>query len=153
MYFRGIPPGGGSAIRAQWFNEVKKAAANHPKASPLPAMAQDPEARTVEAIRTKLRAGKKLAPAELDFLREHAPELYSKAVRVAGERDAYEASLRASRSTAEAEAKKNRMMARLAALTKRCDPEEAQMLVSAIHDVNRSYRRSDEYKKLEDGEK
>ena len=153
MYFRGIPPGGGSAIRNQWYNEVKKAAAKYQKPSPLPVMAQDPESRTVEAIRTKLKSGKKLAPAELDFLREHSPELYAKAVRVAQERDAYEASLRASRSKAEAEAKQNRMLGRVVELVKRCDPEEAEMLVSAFHDVNRSYRRSDEYKKLEDDEK
>ena len=153
LYFRGIPPGGGSFIRNQWTREVKKASEKHQKASPLPVAAQDPEARTVEAIRTKLKAGKKLAPAELDFLREHAPELYAKAVRVAQERDAYESSLRASKSVAEAELKQNRMLARVAGIAKHCDPEEAEMLVNAVRETNRSYRRSDEYRKLEDDEK
>ena len=150
VYFRGIPPGGGSAIRSQWAQEVKKAMAKYQKASPLVQTGVDPEARTIEAIRTKLRTGKKLAAAELDFLREHAPELYKKAVRVAQERDAYEASLRASKSTAEVDAKQNRMLTRVASIVKSLDPEEAEMLVNAVQDVNRSFRRSDEYKKLKD---
>jgi hypothetical protein len=131
---------------------VKKATAKFQKASPLPQIGQDPEARTVEAIRSKLKAGKKLSPAELDFLREHSPELYAKAVRVAQERDAYEASLRASKSKAEVEAKQNRMLARVAGMMKHCDPEEREMLVNAVQDVNRSFRCSDEYKKLKDDE-
>ena len=151
LYFRGIPPGGGT-IQSLWAHEVKKAAAKYRKVSPLPAVGQDPEARTIEAIRSKLKSGKKLSPAELDFLRKRAPELYAKAVRVAQERDAYEASLRASRSKAEAEGKQNRMLARVANLIKHCDPEEAEMLVNAVKEVNLDYKRSDEYARLKEDE-
>ena len=69
---------------------------------------------------------------------------------MAQERDAYEASLRASKSTAEVDAKQNRMLTRVASIVKSLDPEEAEMLVNAVQDVNRSFRRSDEYKKLKD---
>lgn len=149
MYFRGISSGVGS-IQSLWFQQVKKASAKYQKASPLPSTGQDPESRTVEAIRTKLRTGKKLSPAELDFLREHAPDLYAKAVRVAQDRDAYEQSLRQSRTKEEVTQKQNRKMAQMASLLKNCDPEEAEMFVNAIQDVNRKYKHSDEYEKLKD---
>jgi len=149
LYFRGISSGAGS-IQSLWYQQVKKASAKHQKASPLPSTGQDLESRAVEAIRTKLRAGKKLSPAELDFLREHAPELYSKAVRVAQERDTYEQSLRRSRTKEEVTVKQNRKMAQVATYIKSCDPEEAEMLVNAIQDANRNYKRSDEYAKLRD---
>jgi len=151
VYFRGIPPGG-VGIRSLWHNEVEKAVKRQ-KASPPPAVAQEQEARAVEAIRIKLRAGKKLSPAEFDFLRERAPELYSKAVRVARERDAYEKSLRRSKSKAEAKVIENQMLARLAHLNRHSDPEEAEMLLSAVQDANREHKRSREYALLGDDEK
>ena len=49
---------------------------------------QDPDSASVEAIRAKLKVGKKLSPAELKYLREHDPELYAKAVRVALDQEA-----------------------------------------------------------------
>lgn len=149
LYFRGI--GAGSVfIQSQWYQQVKKASEKYQKASPIPSTGSDPESRTIEAIRTKLRTGRKLSTAELDFLREHSPELYAKAVKVAQERDTYEKSLRQSQSKEEVDEKQSRKMAQLASTLKQRDPEEAQMIVSAIQDVNQKYKGSDEYAKLKD---
>jgi hypothetical protein len=152
MYFRGIGPGA-SAIQAQWLQQVKKASQKYRKVSPVPTVEQNPEFAAVEVLRMKLRAGKRLSPSELDFLRECAPDLYAKAIRVAQQRDAYEKSLRQSQSKAEADQKQNQQAALLAGTLKNCDPEEAEMLMSAIHDASRRYRNSDAYEKLEDKEK
>jgi hypothetical protein len=150
LYFRGI---GSGYIQSLWFQQVKKASEKYQKASPLPNVERDPEARTVEAIRTKLLAGKKLSSVELDYLREHAPELYEKAIRVAQDRDAYETSLRQSKSQEEVDRKQNQKMIQMVNAMKHCDPEEAQMLMNAIQDANRKYKHSDEYSKLMDEEK
>jgi len=149
VYFRGIGPGA-SMIQAQWMQHVKKASQKYQKPSPLPKVESDPASGVVEALRTKLRAGKKLSQAEMDFLKEHAPELYAKAVRVARQREDYERSLRQSQSKREADQKQKQQAILTAEQLKHCDPEEAEMLVNAIRDAERKYKNSDEYSRLKD---
>jgi hypothetical protein len=149
VYFKGISPGLG-AIQAQWYQQVKKASQKYQKTSPVPGVERDPVSSAVELIRMKLRAGQKLSPAELDLLRERAPDLYAKAVRVAQQRDTYEKSLRQSQSKKEADQKQNQQMALAASSLKSCDPEEAEMLMNALQDASRKYRNSEKYSKLED---
>ena len=84
----------------------------------------------------------------MDFLREHAPELYIKAVRVAMERDEYERALRRAKTREEVERLQHLQMANLTDRLRHLDPEEGEMLVNAIADVNREYQNSDEYKEI-----
>lgn len=151
MYFKGIPNGNGF-LHSLWPQQVKKAAAKYAKkddpVSALKPPEQDPTARRIEALRAKLKAGKRLTSEEMDFLREHAPELYIKAVRVAMERDEYERALRRAKTREEVERLQHLQMANLTDRLRHLDPEEGEMLVNAIADVNREYQNSDEYKEI-----
>lgn len=151
MYFKGIVNENGF-LHSLWPQQVKKAAAKYAKKeSPVSALKppeQDPTARRIEALRAKLKAGKRLTPEEMDFLREHAPELYVKAVRVAMEREEYERELRRAKTSEDAERIQNLKMAQIAQRLRHMDPEESEMLANAIADVNREYQKSDEYKAL-----
>lgn len=48
----------------------------------------------IGSIDAKLKSGKKLSPEELDYLREHSPELYKQAIEIQREREAYERDLK-----------------------------------------------------------
>ena len=56
---------------------------------------------SLDSITQKIEAGKKLSPAELDYIREKYPDLYRKAVKLAAEREAYEKALRNCKSKEE----------------------------------------------------
>ena len=81
----------------------------------------------------------------MDFLREHAPDLYTKAVRVSMERDEYERALRRAKTQEDAERVQNLKMVQISERLKHMDPEEGEMLTNAIAEANREYRKSDEY--------
>lgn len=152
LYFRGVSPGF-SFVQSQWSRQVQKASAKFAGPSPLAAGVQDPDSASVEAIRAKLKAGKKLSPAELKYLREHDPELYAKAVRVALDQEAYEKTLRRCEDREEAERVRSQKLARFANLAKRMDPEEAEMTANAISETDREFFRSVEYAALPEKKK
>lgn len=148
MYFKGIASGNGF-LHSLWPQQVKKAAAKYAKkddpAAAIRPPEQDPAARKIESLRARLKAGKRLSPAEMDFLREYAPELYAKAVRVSMERDEYERALRRAKTQGDAERVQNLKMVQISERLKHMDPEEGEMLTNAVAEANREYRKSDEY--------
>lgn len=150
MYFKGIASGDGF-LHSLWPQQVKKAAAKYAKkddpAAAIRPPEQDPTARRIESLRAKLKAGKRLSPTEMDFLREYAPELYEKAVRVSIERDEYERALRRAKTQADAQRIQNLKMVQISERLKHMDPEEGEMLANAVADANREYRKSDEYQR------
>lgn len=81
---------------------------NEPKDDPLITelnrqLTKSEKSRQLSSIDTKLRLGSSLTPAELDYLREHAPLLYDKAVHAEREREEYRRALKACRSKEEVE--------------------------------------------------
>ena len=59
--------------------------------------------RKLERIRHKLRSGARLTPAEKEFLRRYAPQLYEQAMAIERERAAYEERLKKCRTEEELE--------------------------------------------------
>lgn len=74
---------------------IAKAKERDPKIADLLRTSQDmTKSNAIQGIDAKLKSGKKLSPQEMDYLREHSPELYKKAVEVTREREAYERELK-----------------------------------------------------------
>jgi hypothetical protein len=131
-------------IQAQWFSKIQKSSLKAQGPYGVAGNKEDPKTTLLASIRAKLKAGKKLSPAELDFLRENDPELYAKAVKVALERQAYESALRSCEDREEVENLRAQQLASAA----KSDPEEGEMRRNALSDVDRAFRRSQEYAKL-----
>ncbi len=111
-------------------------------------------------IEGKLKAGAELSGTDLDYLKEHAPELYDKAVQVARERKQYEESLarcrtkddvqrlatqRLSQFSSEAHAIRQSSMPREKKLEKM---EFLNMRVNAVRGEHAAFVASPEYEKL-----
>lgn len=111
-------------------------------------ISQAPQSHS-ESLRAKLKSGQELTPDELEYLRNHDPDLYGKAVKAAQERKAYESSMRQSRTKSELNTLHNQTLARILKVYKHGDPEEAMMQVSAIQDAHRKFMQSDEYAALD----
>ena len=58
---------------------------------------------TMQRIDRKLKTGKKLSVAEMDYLRKNAPDLYAKAVKIETEREEYRRALSRCKTKEEAE--------------------------------------------------
>ncbi|MBO9610086.1 MAG: hypothetical protein J7639_29275 [Paenibacillaceae bacterium] len=102
-----------------------------------------------DSLRAKLIAGQELTPAELEYLKQHAPDLYHKAVKVAQERESYKSSLSQSRTKNETIELHNQTLTRVLAEVKNSDADEIMMHVNAIQDTYRTFVHSKEYAKLE----
>ncbi len=83
--------------------------------------------RKLERIRHKLRSGARLTPAEKEFLRRYAPQLYEQAMAIERERAAYEERLKKCRTEEEMERVQLEKMAEIAATAK--EEEAENMLV------------------------
>ncbi len=57
-------------------------------------IAEQREQAAMGGITAKLKSGQSLSPAELDYLKENAPELYEEYVKIQKEREAYEKELK-----------------------------------------------------------
>lgn len=102
-----------------------------------------------ESLRAKLKAGKELTPSELEYLKVHDPDLYSKAMTVTQEREAYKSSLRQCRTRNEAVKLHGQALTRVLHGIKNGDPDEAIMRANAIQDTHRQFLQSDEYASLD----
>lgn len=74
--------------------------------------------RKLERIRHKLRSGARLTPAEKEFLRRYAPQLYEQAMSIERERAAYEERLKKCQTEEEMERVQLEKMAEIAAAAK-----------------------------------
>ena len=149
MYFRGV--NGYGFVQSQWLGHVREAQEKYGRSMPAQPAAPagaNPESATVEGIRAKLKAGKKLSPTEMEFLRQHEPELYAKALRVSLDRETYAATLRRCEDREQVERVRACKGIQMASAAPRMDPEEAQMTLSAALDAERAYLGSAGYARL-----
>ena len=106
-------------------------------------------------IDLKLKSGKRLSAAEMEYLRKNDPDMYAKAVRIAREREAYEKELRNCRTKQDVQrlrlGKMSSLMSELntaAAANDTAAAEEIQMRASAIGDEHGRFVGSKTYMRL-----
>lgn len=110
----------------------------------------------VETISSKLRAGSKLSVGEMQYLREHHPDLYIKAKKIAMEREAYERELRRCKTKEEVRRAKMHKTASFLAEMKNASPggdagsagDEIIMRSNAITRAHLEFTKSKEYNNL-----
>jgi len=116
----------------------------------------------MSSIETALRTGRRLSQAEFDFLKEHAPELYTKAREIERERDAYRRELENARSKEEVSRihmRRAMQFATEAQMVMRSDKPQAEKLAAmesifmrmvAIFDEHRNFVQSRRFMELPD---
>jgi hypothetical protein len=100
----------------------------------------------LEDLREKLKSGKKLTEADMEYLRSHAPELFSKALMLNMERANYDYAVRQCRTKSDVNAFHTQTLMSISKLGH--DAEDTLMRVSAVQDSHRSFVRSSEYTSL-----
>ena len=107
----------------------------------------------IELIRNKLKLGRDISHEELEFLKEHSPATYSKAMEVLREREEFRRELRNYRTKGQVDKTYELRMSGYITVMKSAGEDDAeiiQMKASAIRDEYNKFRMSDEYKKLEE---
>ena len=99
----------------------------------------------IEALRNKLKSGKKLSSSEMEFLRENSPELYEKAVKIMKEREDYARRLRNCKTKENVRRLQMEKSQQLSAEAKSISSEELQMKISAMFDEHTSFLKKPEY--------
>jgi hypothetical protein len=108
----------------------------------------------IRALEGKLMAGKMLTADELEYLREHAPDLYEKAMKVAREREAYRKELEKARSKEEVRKIQERHVQQFVNELKTIDKSDIgamkflMMRINGIMDEHNIFTQTDEYKRL-----
>lgn len=106
---------------------------------------------TLSAIVGKLKAGKKLSTAEMEFLKVNSPQTYSKAVAIAKEREEYRKKLEKCKTKEDAQRLHTE---KLQSLVKEADaganPEEIAIRVAQINDEHISFSRTTKLPSEED---
>lgn len=108
----------------------------------------------IRALEGKLMAGKMLTADELEYLREHAPDLYEKAMKVAREREAYRKELEKARSKEEVRKIQERHVQQFVNELKAIDKSDIgamkflMMRINGIMDEHNIFTQTDEYKRL-----
>jgi hypothetical protein len=108
------------------------------------------KAAKTERIKHKLLLGKKLSAEDMDWLREHAPDLYDKAKQVAREREHYKSELRRCRTKEDVERLERRMALSLTSTADKKDPEFAVMRLAGCHDEYKEYKGTSDYQILKE---
>jgi len=116
----------------------------------------------ISAIESKLMSGKKLSGVDLEYLKEHAPELYEKAIKIMRERAEYERELSRAKSKEDVDKIHQRKMQQFVAEARAvakssmsaADKIDAmktiQMRMFAILDEHLDFMQSEDYQKLPD---
>ncbi len=104
---------------------------------------EEDKAKYEARIYAKLRAGKELTSAELNYLAKNNPILYAKALRAHLMRKALENKLQSCRSKQEAETVYQTAVSSISDK----DPDK-EMIVAALTDAYKEFKKSDEYKRL-----
>lgn len=91
------------------------------------------KSQKIFAITNKLKMGKKLSASEMEFLRQHSPQLYQKACAIAQEREAYRAALKGCKNK---EQIRQTYVMKMQQISKdaKLDPEFSMMRKMAIDD-------------------
>ncbi|NMA86624.1 MAG: hypothetical protein GX968_04785 [Tissierellia bacterium] len=114
---------------------------------------QDIKNLRIELIKNKLKLGREISYEELEFLKEHSPEDYDKAVKVIQEREEFRREIRNYRTKEQVDrAYGFRMNGYIVAMKSAGgdDVEVIQMKAAAIRDEYSKFIGTDEYKELED---
>ena len=106
----------------------------------------------IQLIKNKLKLGREISHEELEFLKEHSPETYGKALEIIKEREEFRRELKSYRSKKQVDkAYELRISGYITAMKNAGeDVEVIQMKAAAIRDEYNKFRISDEYKELED---
>jgi hypothetical protein len=101
----------------------------------------------INAITSKLKAGKKLTGAEMAFIREHAPALYDTARKLAIEREEYRRKLDKAKTKDEADRTHMQKLQEISMEAKQggSDPETMMMRINGINDEHGSYMADGNY--------
>lgn len=99
-------------------------------------------------IRNSLMLGKKLRTDEMDYLQRHEPNLHHRAMSLSMERQAYEDTLRHSRSKADANYYNTFKLMQIAGQLKHGGSEELLMRANSIQEAQREFVRSSKYASL-----
>lgn len=100
----------------------------------------------LENLREKLKSGKRLTEADMEYLKSHDPQLYSKSLTLDMERANYDNAVRQCRTKRDVNAFHTQTLMSISKLSQ--DPEDTLMRVSAVQDSHRSFVRSNEYASL-----
>jgi len=92
--------------------------------------------------------GKKLSTAEIEYLKQHDPNLHSQVLSIAMERQAYEKALRQSRSKADVNNYNTINLIGITGHLKNGGSEEQLMRANAIQEAHLEFLRSSKYASL-----
>ena len=108
---------------------------------------------TLESIGAKMRAGKRLSPGEMAYLRENNPEMYEKALKTEREREEYRRRLKQCRTREEARALRLHTAAGfLSEVRSGTSQDDIQSRSMAISDEHTAFVQSPQYKELPENE-
>ena len=140
----------------------KTALGTQPEASGLPGMKKkDASAEKMSQIRAKMMGGKRLSSSDLEYLKEHDPQLYQKARSIEMEREAYERELKQCKTKEEVQRVKTAHAAAAMAEVENVETnpnipkgKKLEMMMeilqktNAMGDTERKFIESGEYKRL-----
>lgn len=115
----------------------------------------DPQAKKIERILTKFKAGKELSQSEMEYLAKHAPEAYQEVCEVMMERKQLEMELKAAKTKLEAMQAYSNALNKISATKGSGDQEKQQAPMTRINhvaDVYGKFAAGKEYSDLEDEE-
>jgi len=139
-------------LRSNSFN-MKEKMPKHPILEALEKTQEENKGRTLSQILDKLYSGKKLTQEELKFLRENAPEMYEKALKVMKAREELERQMAQAKTKEQVETIKMSMNASLIAGAK-SNPDTAEVnsiIMEHYKDAYNEYTKTEEYKKKKGG--
>lgn len=150
------------SLKQKW--QMKQLGVDDPKknekANAAGAPSQNVDQTKLNGIVNKLKAGKRLSPSDLSYLRQYAPQVYQKAVKIAAEREQYRKELENCKTKEEADALHAARMAAYADEATRISRSgmstgakiaafgDLQMKVASMEDEHRSFVSSTQYQKL-----
>lgn len=105
--------------------------------------------RKVQRILNKLKSGKKLSPAELEYLEEKAPEVYKKALKITRERIQLEETMKNAKSREAVNAALSDALNAADALSMG-DAEETMTRINQYTNAFSEIKKTGEYQKLPD---
>ena len=114
---------------------------------------QDIKNLRIELIKSKLKLGREISYEELEFLKEHSPQTYAKAIEVIQEREEFKREMRNYKTKDQVDkAYGLRMNGYIVAMKSASgdDVEIIQMKAAAIRDEYNKFIGSNEYKELEE---
>jgi len=106
---------------------------------------EDIKAKKLQAIKSKLKSGQRLSPAEMEYLRNNDPKLYETAVKIAKERNEYRRDLKRCKTKTSVQMANVSKLMQFKLESKYEDPEVMFMRVSAILNEHSEFVKTNKY--------